>query len=308
MDNHTNIQLLDRERARADVATHFEPQLTAISSLVNYGSNLIERALGAEPKGMGGLIAIGVFLKQVVAMTDAVEVLLAEGSVYACHLPARGAFEASLYLDYILEKDTERRARRFYVGDIRDQLAWARKGIPDTPEGTALTALEREIGATGDNTEREKISRTAQAEFLLHLSQPDLKSIDAEFTKRRGKTKFDPPWYTLDGVASVRGLAKHLNRLADYEAFYSRGSQVMHSGTYRDHLKVQSGNRVVLTPIRHVSDMSALLRSVFTVVLGSYSKVVATYLSDESEAVRVMYESEWRPAFMGMPDVKFEYT
>lgn len=106
----------------------------------------------------------------------------------------------------------------------------------------------------------------------------------------------------------MRGLAKHLHRFAEYEAFYSRGSQVMHSGTYRDHLKVQGGSKVALVPIRHAGDMSTMLRSVFIVALGSYSKIVTTFLSDESDKAREMYEQKWRPAFMGMPDVKFEYA
>lgn len=100
LEDSPNLKLLNRERARADVSTHLMPQLVAVRSLVDYGSHLIERALAAKPQGVGNVIANGVFLKQVVAMADAVEILLAEGSVYACHLPARGAFEASLYLDY----------------------------------------------------------------------------------------------------------------------------------------------------------------------------------------------------------------
>lgn len=307
VDDQPNVNLLNRERAKADVSAHLMPQLVAIRSLVDYGSHLIERALAAEPQGVGNVIANGVFLKQVVAMADAVEVLLAEGSAYACHLPARGAFEASLYLDYLLEKDTERRALRFYVGDVRDQLTWARKAIPGTLESVAQEALERSIGAVGDRTDRETTARRALEERLAHLAKPNLKSIDEEFSARRGKAKFDPPWYSLDGIQSVRSLAKHLNRLAEYETFYSRGSQIMHAGTYRDHLNVLSGGEVAFIPIRHVSDMSALLRSVFTVTLASYSKVVETYLSEEAEAVRELYVRKWREPFIGMPNINVEY-
>jgi hypothetical protein len=283
------------------------PQLVAVRSLVDYGSHLIERALAAKPQGVGNVIANGVFLKQVVAMADAVEILLAEGSVYACHLPARGAFEASLYLDYLLEKDTERRALRFYVGDIREQLSWARKAIPGTSEAKAHELLEHSIGMAIDRADRETTARLGLEERLTHLERPDLKSIDEEFSARRGKAKFDPPWYSLDGIQSVRSLANHLSRLAEYEAFYSRGSQVMHAGTYRDHLSVQKGGEVAFIPIRHVSDMSALLRSVFTVTLSSYNKVVKAYLSEEAEAVRELYVRKWRRPFLDMPDINVEY-
>lgn len=307
MDDQPNPLVLNRDRTKADIASYLGPQLSAIRSMVDYGCNLIERAIGAGEGSLGSMIAVGVFLKQVVAMADAVDVLLAEGSVYACHLPARGAFEASLYLDYVLEKDTELRARRFYVADIRDQMAWARKGVPGTTEAAAHAALREKIGASGDRAEFESRATASHVELLAYLDRPEQGSVNAEFSAKRGKGQFDPPWYSLDGIRSLRALAEHLDRLADYEAFYTRGSGVMHSGTFGDHLKARGDGKVSLTPIRHVSDMSALLRTVFTVTLGSYSKVTATYLSHELEATRAMYVSKWRPAFMGVPDFKFDY-
>nr|ART39268.1 H420 [uncultured bacterium] len=159
----------------------------------------------------------------------------------------------------------------------------------------------------GDRTDRETTARRALEERMAHLAKPNLKSIDEEFSARRGKAKFDPPWFSLDGIQSVRSLAKHLNRLAEYETFYSRGSQIMHAGTYRDHLNVLSGGEVAFIPIRHVSDMSALLRSVFTVTLASYSKVVETYLSEEAEVVRELYVRKWREPFIDMPNINVEY-
>lgn len=306
MDDQPNLDLLNRDSTKAVIATNVGAQLVAIRSLVDYGSNLIPRAIGVETKSIGVTVAIGVFLKQVVAMADAVEVLLAEGSVFACHLPARGAFEASLYLDYVLERDADRRARRFYVADIRDQLAWARKGIPGTLEAAAHVSLQQQFGAAAASPETQRVAEAAHAEMLKILDQADLKPINAEFTEKRGKARFDPSWYSLDGIRTVRALAEHLGRLPEYEAFYSRGSQVMHSGTFRDHL-IPIGSKIALAPIRHVSDMSALLRSVFVVTLGSYNKVVAAFLPHELEATREKYVRKWRPAFMGMPDFKFKY-
>lgn len=313
MDDQPNLKLLDREYTKGVVRAHLATQLTALRSLVNFGANLIDRSFGAEKEmGMAKLISVGVFLKQVVAMADAVDVLLGEGALYACYLPARGAFEASLYLNYILESDSETRAMRFYVGDLRSQLQGARMAIPGTREAAEVAQLDRTLGSPVDRSGMEPAAREQAATLERVLRQPDKVHINTEFDRNRRKdARHDPAWYTLEKGApihSVRGLAKHLSRLVDYEAFYGRGSAVMHAGTYRDHLDVQGGGKVALVPVRHVGDTGHLVRQVFLVTLDSYHRVLMAFASDEVPAAREMYATKWRSAFMDMPELNWEYV
>ena len=93
--------ILNREESQAVVEKRLTKQVELLQDLANYGSNLVIRAYDSSPKKMAEIVVCGVLLKQVVAMIDASEVLLSAGCSHATFLPARTAFEASIYrLDF----------------------------------------------------------------------------------------------------------------------------------------------------------------------------------------------------------------
>ena len=95
-------EILDRKKANELAAEHFKDQIELLQDLTNYGSNLVFRAFNSSPKDYPSIVVCGILLKQIVAMLDAVHVLMQEGAIHASYLPARTAFEASIYLDWIL--------------------------------------------------------------------------------------------------------------------------------------------------------------------------------------------------------------
>jgi hypothetical protein len=110
MQEVAHSAILNRGEATNVVEEHFSSQTALLRDLANYGSNLIIRAFDSSPKKMAEVVICGVLLKQVVAMVDAVEVLLSAGCGHAAYLPARAAFEASVYSDWMLFSDGERKA------------------------------------------------------------------------------------------------------------------------------------------------------------------------------------------------------
>ncbi|MHB8814971.1 MAG: hypothetical protein ACYDAE_17100, partial [Steroidobacteraceae bacterium] len=90
--------LLDRDAARKAMAQGFAPQLDMLTDVVNYTSNLIPRAYERSERKLRDVIVCFVLLKQFASMLDAVEVLARVGAIHAALVPARAAFEASLYI------------------------------------------------------------------------------------------------------------------------------------------------------------------------------------------------------------------
>ena len=283
--------------------------MAALRDVANYGSNLIVRAFVSSPRDMAAIVACYVFLKQIVAMVDAVHVLLSEGAGYASHLPARSAFEASLYLHYVIENDSERRAKRYYVADIREQKGWARKLIAGTPEAEELEELRKSIDVESflGDPESTSVANSMLQDAARVLGQPELLAIDAEFDAIRRGRKRDVAWYALDGIPNIRQLAKHLGRLAEYETFYSRGSQAMHSGTYKDHVRFID-NQLHAIPIRHIMDFNHLIQSVLIVAVSSMRRVVERYRSGEINDLNRRYLTEWREAMMHTPTVNYKFN
>jgi hypothetical protein len=300
--------ILNREEVQAVAAQHFSKQTELLRDLANYGSNLIIRAFDSSPKKMAEIVVCGVLLKQVVAMVDAAEVLLSAGCGHASFLPARTAFEASIYIDWIFNGDSERRATRYVVANYRDERLWASRVIPGTTEEAAFTKIAQELGLDIHSNHPTLASEagTHMAEIERILTQPNLASIDQEFTVARRKSKRDPEWYQLDGVQSIRGLVEKVGRLPEYEFFYSRGSQVTHTGTYKDHVRF-AGGQVRFKPIRHLADVNMLLNFIVSICAGTYKKTLERYRPGETLAFAKKYLEDWRDPFMNAVPVRYDF-
>lgn len=311
MPENPHAAILNREEPREVVEKHFTKQLELLRDIANYGSNLVVRAFNSTPKRMADVVVCGVLLKQIVAMTDAVEVLLSSGCGHASFLPARTAFEASIYLDWILAGDSERRATRYIVSNYRDERVWAKRVIPGTTEEVAFNQIAKTLGIDIHATRPTLVSeaQTHLAEVSRILSQPELQAIDQEFTamrKRQKKRKHDPEWYELDGLTSIRKVAEKVNRLPEYEFFYSKGSKITHTASYKDHISFGDG-KVQFKPIRHLADVNMLLNFVISVSIGTYMKILKQYRPAELKAFGRKYLNDWREPFQNVVPVKYDF-
>jgi hypothetical protein len=256
---------------------------------------------------MAEVIAIGVHLKQ---MVDAVEVLLSAGCGHAAFLPARTAFEASVYADWIMESDSDRRATRYLVGNYRDERLWAVRATLGTIEEKAMSQVTALLGFNVHSNRPALATEAAKhlVEVNRVLSQASLKAIDQEFDAARGKRKKrrDVEWYELDGLASIRQVAEKVGRLPEYTFLYSKGSQVTHTGSYKDQIRFKKGE-VRFLPVRHVADVNMLLNSVCSSVFASYRKILERYRPGEVSAFGKKYLEDWREPFQNVTRVKYNF-
>ena len=185
--------ILDRSEPASLVAEHFSKQTQLLRDLANYGSSLILRAYESSSKGLPEAIVCGVLLKQVVAMIDAIEVLLSAGISHAAYLSARTAFEASLYIDFILQEDSEHRARCYLVSNYRDELLWAARATKGSPESAAFEEATGGLsqGIHERRPEVEAIAAAHLGEVRRILKQPALQAINQRFEKCRAKRGHD---------------------------------------------------------------------------------------------------------------------
>lgn len=290
--------LLNRDIPPVLAKQHFGDQLSLLRDMVNYGSNLIARAYTSSPKRMADIIACGVLLKQVVTMLDAVDVLISAGCGLPSHLPARAAFEASLYLEWILQSDSERRATRYLVGNYRDERKWVSRGIKGSPEEEEMKWVGIDLHSSRPDLHSDALAQLGEIERVL--AQPELSSINAEFDaaeerQKRGRKPVE--WYHLDGLRSVRQMAKELGRLREYQFMYSKGSEVTHAARYKDHLGFNNG-RVEFNEIRHLQEADFAIKFILNVVVGAYSKCIDHYRPEERPAFQKKFSEDWREIFL----------
>jgi hypothetical protein len=116
---------LNDEGATAIVSKQLQTWTNLLRDLANYGSHLIPRSYSSSEKALGDVVLIGTLLRQLVAMIDAIEILLRRSAVHAATLQLRAMFEASVYIDWMLAGDRENKAAYYYVHNLLRLRLWA---------------------------------------------------------------------------------------------------------------------------------------------------------------------------------------
>jgi hypothetical protein len=304
-----NSILLNRHEAMTAVATHFAPQIEMLTQMTNYASNLIPRTYSSSKKQVLDIMVCYGLLKQFATMLDAVDVLVRAGAIQAAFVPARAAFEASLYIEWMLISDGEKKALYYFVGNMRQERLWGLRAVKESAESNDLLREMRELGADifaqqpslGDEGTRHV------KEVDANLRRQEFSDANAAFDEYAANARrpVEPKWYQVLGVKSIRAMARELQRLPDYMIYDGTGSQVAHASSYQG--KFNFARRGAnARPIRDITSINTVLTFAATNALLVFHCVLGFYRHDELPAFARQYATEWRKAFTGIPRVKAE--
>lgn len=294
-----NKLLLDDEGATALVSEKLSTWTNLLRDLANYGSHLIPRAYSSSGKTLGDAVLIGTLFRQVVAMIDAVEILLCRSAVHVATLPLRAMFEASVYIEWMLVGDRENKAAHYYVHNLLQLRVWAMR----VQSGTAESSTFKEVmgGLPVDETLGIKGKSHVQ-EIDRVLSQPSFAAIRDNFRNWKKLKGRKPQWYSPVGVTDLRHLAV-LNKEALYVFVYGPGSEVMHASNYGQHIRFQEG-RVTFLTIRHPKGFPTKVRLTAIIAIDVFMKILREYRDGECSRFGQKYVERWRQAFMNIPELK----
>jgi hypothetical protein len=136
----------------AYASEQLKPWTNLLQNLANYGSHLIPRAYSSSGKTLGDAVLIDVLLRQLVAMIDAIEILLCRSAVHAATLQLRAMFEASVYIDWMLAGDRENKAAYYYVHNLLRLRRWAMRVQSGTAESSGFEDIMNKAGLPVDET------------------------------------------------------------------------------------------------------------------------------------------------------------
>ena len=300
--------LLHRRLHTHDVNTHFSEQLAMVHDIVNYGSNLVPSCFASSAKSLGDVIAITVLLKQVIAMLDSIEVLLANACVPVSWLQVRALFEASVYLDFLLSGEKDQKAEFYYVANVRRELRWTKITQPHDPERTSFA---NSLGDFADILEQEAESIQEIGEHQMQnierfLEKEPWASRNQRFEELRGNRSYDVNWYVPFGHHSFRQLSDAVGRLHEYALIYSTSSAKIHGSDYKPHVKFAK-NSINLEPIRNLSDIATVLNFSLTAVLRSYERTLREYRPGQIQEFKRRYTRDWQEPFNAIQTVKYTH-
>jgi hypothetical protein len=267
--------LLDDEGATAFVSEHLQTWTNLLRDLTNYGSHLIPRAYSSSGKTLSDMVLIGTLLRQLVAMIDAIEILLCRSAVHASTLQLRAMFEASVYIDWMLASDRENKAAYYYVHNLLRLRLWAMR-----VEGKShVNEIDRVL---------------AQSRFA---------AIRDDFRDWKKGNDHRPNWYSPLGVPDLRDMAIKVNQEPFYVFVYGPGSEVMHTSNYGHHVRVGSG-RITFLSIRHPKGFSTTVRLTATIAIDIFMKILKEYREGECARFGQKYIEKWQQAFRSIPELK----
>jgi hypothetical protein len=302
--------ILDRPEAAAHVREYFRESVDVLKDMVDYGTHLIPRCWASSPKRLTDVVLLPVLTKQAVGLLDAAQVLLASGCVNPAALQLRALFEASVYISWITRRDSDRRARAYYVSNLRRRLEWARRGLRGSVEFNRFTRDHRSMRSKNPLTDhrREVLDEIRNVEG--RLAKADFSQMNRAFARRRGKRPYDPTWYAVlfpkTSRPTLYTLAKHVDHRAQYRLIYEQGSEMMHSSRLDLHVRVEA-NAMRIRSLRELADFGQVAQLVMGEAMSTYLVMLRRYRPNEADNFARKYAETWRAAYMNNNTVKYEY-
>lgn len=299
--------ILDRKTPIEDVKKHFHEQIKLLQEIANYGSNLIPRCFrSSKRKPPDDIVILSVLLKQIVAMIDAVEVLVSHGAVFATHLPARSLFETWLYIEWILKKDTSKRAKQYYVWDLRKRQYWDRRAIKGYKEQEEFSKAINKFDSMLEEWESQENKAKEELEQIENLLDRNAyKEINQEFDRLKGGRKYDVAWYRPWGPKSLGHMASKLGLKAEYLILYDEFSRIMHATDFQRHVVIGEG-LINFEPVRKLDEFGFLVSIVINLSIRVYRTILHHYRSAEIQNFNNKYANEWRNRFLSIKKVKYK--
>src|ERR1700690_1221198 len=295
---------LDSDKVAADVKDHLGLWIDMIREVTDYDSNLLPRCFASSERSLKDAVILPILLRQVVAMLDGIEILLSQGAPHAAQLQMRALFEASVYIDWVLLGDSEKKAAYYYVHNLRRKRVWASRTQPGSPESEEFIVMMDKSGVPMSDKLRESSAQQIK-DIDRVLSEPRFAEISSDFDKHRKGRKFDPAWYVPLGERSLGTMARTVGKASLFVMLYSGASDVMHASSYEHHIKVGKGE-LFFEPIRSIEGFEHVWRFSVIVAFKTYRRILKQYREEELVAFSRKYVENWQREFLNFPKISYE--
>jgi hypothetical protein len=252
--------------------------------------------------------------KQVVFMLDSIVEQLKAGCVFPTQLQLRAAFEAHIYLDWILKRKTEWRPRAYMVAEMRQELRWAKRSKKGTPEYESFrkdyAGVFRVTGGPIPDEDQDMVQGEIDR-LESRLNDPARRGLNRRFERLKKKIGHDPNWYAVlfprkgkSSRPSLRTLAKDVDRLDEYGLVYEYGSRVTHAAVSRAHIRRGPDGKTLLIPLREPIGFTLAAHQMVSIVLALYADVLQEYRPGEAMWFVERYKERWRPILQALPAIE----
>lgn len=290
---------------QAVVEKLFREQLGALSDLVQYGADLLMRAMIAAGTSRSQGLVLTVLFRQALVSADAAEVLLRQGAVDAAHLQLRALMEARWGLILAI-RDPEKWGKQIYVTSLHEIASWARQAVPGTEAHKANEEIRALVVKYGGEQVGEEEGRVVVDAIVDVLQRDEHRELSNAFAAYEARQHRPPPWYydpSADKpLSSIWALTKEIGTTGEYKSIYRHASYFVHGGYSGTHMKHDALGGVV-SPIRTPEGASQGILLTFSLLADCIRRVIDKWREGELAQYTKQYAEIWKPIIDRMRDV-----
>ena len=255
---------------------------TLLQEVVNFGTNAFIRCLTSVGDEENIHLAPLALYRQILELTDGIEVLVSNAAPSACFPLLRNSFEALLSLEYILEDNAkyETRSLCWLASYARDTIRVYSSLIPETQEGEKFltSIMEDKFVRNFPLPPAQDVSKAI--DNLSHLLGRDqFTAIVTEYSRY----KREPNWYALfDGPKKLSHLARHLKRTAQYDILYHGWSMSAHAQDFRPFLGRGESGKGAIQGIRNLDTTSEVTTFAVTFIIDATRLLINKFRPGEN--------------------------
>ena len=249
-----------------DIPENIKPTINYFADLldevVNFGSNILIWDVTPKTNGDENLPPTMLF-RHFLDLIDSTSILVRHATGDPAKIVVRASFETSLYIEYLLEKDTLNRSMAFLVADTIRLIKTTGNLIPDTKQGVKTHQTLKEEFSFSDIPD---IHVLEAKEFIntkeTLLQKPEYKIAYDEFQRLKSQGKGNTKWYGyFNGPGNIEALARCLNQWSIYEIMYRKWSGAVHgTDIYLGKvLATEDASRVDIVQLRYVKDVQDIV-------------------------------------------------
>ena len=273
-------KLLYRELSKVSVKELIDIASPLLQELVNFSTNAFARCASSSKGKVDEDLAILMLYLHVIEMTDAIEVLVSQSCPTPAQTLLRSSFEATLYIEYILEKESEYVARSlaWLVGCVHNRLEAYRLFSPSAPPDRSVRRTLEEHKSEAMRALEVKDPAQDIENLENFLAQPHIQPVEKLFQEhRRWK------WYQIldSSLCHLRALTRYLRREVEYLVLYKQWSSVSHAHDLSRFLARSSDGDPGFKSLRDPSTMRVVTSYAASFMLGTTRLVLGKFRPGE---------------------------
>lgn len=243
-----------------------EKSIEQLGGMIVHVDQLINQCVSAIPGTIENEMMIPLLIhRHLLQKVDSIHSNIDAGTEDASKAIMRTLLENLIYLLFILDGDTEEKAKAYHLGWLKSQLSHMQKVQVGHPKQPVIESFigkdfyhafpESEVTA-----EIESVKKKINEPWLRHTKKK-WEKVERE-RRKRGDRRF-VNWHSLFGKDTIKQVAISVSMEAEYEVIYSIYSDETHSTNAMNMLETQSG-KGYFKPLRTYNDPETIISTATT--------------------------------------------